>query len=319
MDLDGGMDASVDEICAVTPADPAYREGASLFVWDDAGRVGFPRMGVEAVGATWDRARKVLFYVGFADGRVLAAARDETPHPVADAEGRPRVLGAGPLRLECIHPFRQWRLRFNGTVDDGGSAIPLLLEIDARMAAPPWVLGTRGATGEWVRGEHRYEQLFDARGVLTVDGTSTTFDGGGLRIHRTGGDRGDYGDFFGHCWQSGRFASGRAFGFIHYRPRPDGSVKFREAWVLDGGGIVPAEVVDTPWMTGARVAGEDVSFTLRTPGGDVRIGAETNVSWFRPERPVREGVTFPMLQSGITRCRWDGEEGFGMIERSLIR
>ena len=46
------------------------------------------------------------------------------------------------------------------------------------------------------------------------------------------------------------------------------------------------------------------------------ITAETWLSAFFPLRRVREDVTFPPLQQGIARYRWDGEEAFGMIERS---
>lgn len=102
----------------------------------------------------------------------------------------------------------------------------------------------------------------------------------------------------------------------HYRPRPDGSVKYREGWVLDGDEILPAYVQDTPWMTHEQPTGEDVSFTLRTQRGSVSIAGETFVSSFRPPRPVGDGATFPLLQSGIARYRWDDEEAYGMIERS---
>ena len=42
----------------------------------------------------------------------------------------------------------------------------------------------------------------------------------------------------------------------------------------------------------------------------------TALSTFVPERSIGEGVTFPTLQQGIARYRWDDEEAYGMIERS---
>jgi hypothetical protein len=170
--------------------------------------------------------------------------------------------------------------------------------------------------GDWVSGEQRLEQLCSVAGTVNVDGAETPFTGCGLRIHRKGGNRSDYGDFYGHNWQSATFPSGRAFGFIHYRPRPDGSVKYREGWLLDNGEILPARVEETPWMTHTRPSGEDVSFTLRSSKGSVRIAGETFVSSFRPPRPVGNGTTFPLLHSGIAKYRWDDEVAFGMIERS---
>jgi hypothetical protein len=69
-------------------------------------------------------------------------------------------------------------------------------------------------------------------------------------------------------------------------------------------------------MRTVQPSGEDVSFTLRTGDGDIAITGETYVSSFRPPRPTGDGTTFPLLQSGIAWYRWDGEETFGMIERS---
>jgi hypothetical protein len=291
---------------------------------------------VEQLGATWETSRRVLFYFAQPGGRLLMVSADFEPHARFDGQGRPRVLGGGPLRFECLEPFVYWRLVFDGSAaetdvqellaspnpweaDVGAKRLPFQLEVDARMAAPPWVQGTRDPEGHNNLGEHRFEQLFTASGNVSIDGDTTSFTGGGLRIHRRGGNRGSGVDWYGHVWQTARFPSGRAFGFMHFRPRPDGSVKYHEGWLMDNGEVVAARAVETPWMTRMQLGGEDVSFTLRTSRGDVRIKARTFVSWFRPERPTGDGLTFPMLQSGITRCRWGTEDAYGMIERSRIR
>lgn len=334
MDLTGALDLATDEVTASAPSSPTYREGASIWLWDDAGRFAFPRVGVEAVGRDWETAFNVALCMGMPGGRLLLVNRPELPLPVRDSHGRPRVLGAGPLRFECLEPLAHWRITFNGDalaidVDDflaGGTPRPvpsdrteqvaLTLEVDARMVTPPWVQGSFYPEGDWASGEQRLEQLCSVTGTATVDGAATPFKGGGLRIHRKGGNRSDYGDFYGHNWQSAAFPSGRAFGFIHYRPRPDGSVKYREGWLLDAGEIVPARVEETPWMTDTRSSGEDVSFVLHTKKGAVRIAGETFVSSLRPPRPIGDGTSFPLLHSGIARYRWDDEVAFGMIERS---
>ncbi|MFC5749836.1 hypothetical protein [Actinomadura rugatobispora] len=337
LDLTGGMPPEADEVTAETPGSPAYREGVSMWIWDGAGRLALPRIGVEAVGATWDESRYLSLNLAFPDGRVLVAHAEHPALPAADGRGLPRVLGTGPLRFVCVEPFTHWRLVFDGhaaptTVPDqiagraargaaltAAATVPLRIEVDGRMAAPPWVQGTHDPEGRFIPGEQRFEQLFTATGTVSIDGVTTGFEGGGLRIHRKGGGRSDYADFFGHCWQSALFPGGRAFGFIHYRPRPDGSVKYHEGWVLDGGAVLPARVVDTPWLGDMRSGGEDVSFTLRAPEGDIAIEAETFASAFTPERPIGGGRTFPDLQQGIARYRWDGEESYGMIERSIRR
>ena len=59
-----------------------------------------------------------------------------------------------------------------------------------------------------------------------------TFTGSGLRIRRQGVRRLD--GFWGHCWQSALFPSGKAFGYIAYPPRPDGEPTFNEGYVYLG-------------------------------------------------------------------------------------
>lgn len=327
---------ATDEITATHPTSPAYRESASLWCWDDASRFAFPRIGVEAVGQTWDTSFMTAVCVALPGERLLLATEDYPPFPVADVQGRPRVLGAGPLRFQCVEPFAHWSVDFDGEVVArsveghlaGGAArirvteadrrdvVALRLHVEAHMLAPPWFQGTHDPEGHHVIGEQRHEQLCAVTGRIETDGIDTSFTGGGLRVHRTGGARNDYGEFHGHNWQSARFPSGRAFGFIHYRPGPDGTTRYREAWVLDDGEVLAARVEGTAWMADTRPSGTDVSCTLHTPKGSIHIGAETVFSSIRPPRPTTEGTTFPTLQSGIARYRWGREEALGMVERS---
>jgi hypothetical protein len=333
IDVTGGMALSEDDVTDVIPDDPNYREGTSMWIWDDAGRVGLPRVAIDAFGPMQDGACLVSANITFGDGQVAVVREQAKAVPVGDDQGRPRVLGGGPLRFQCHEPFRRWELTFDGQALASSSldrvaactgapesappvAVPIRFRVDARMAAPPWVQGSLEPDGQFVVGEHRFEQLFTADGTIAIDGTETSFRGGGLRIHRKGGTRSDYSDWYGHTWQSACFPSGRAFGYIHYTPRPDGSVKYHEGWILDDGEVVPAKVVDTPWKRGWDAAGEDVSFTLRTRRGDITIGGESHASVFNPAAAVGAGVSFPPTQQGLVRYTWDGEEAFGMIERS---
>lgn len=338
LDLSGGIDPSIDEIVEDLPGMPLAREGVSMWMWDDDGAWGLPRMGVEALRSSGQTSYSVMLSLAFPDGWVASVRTNATGTPVLDRLGRPRVLGAGPLRFECLEPFARWRVSFDGVVmlaevadqlvevgrpTDARSEVTahevaLQLELDSTMALPPWVMGSFEHEGQFNLGERRFEQLFKATGNVSLDGAETPFVGGGLRIHRTGGDRGLFEDWYGHCWQSSLFPSGRGFGFIHYHPRPDGSARFREGWLSGGGEIEPAQVEGTPWMTAAVPAGEDVSFTLRTPTRTVRIEAETFVSTFRRTGPVVDASDPLVLQSGITRCRWGSEESHGMIERSAF-
>jgi hypothetical protein len=173
-------------------------------------------------------------------------------------------------------------------------------------------------------GGPRYEQLFRATGSVWVGGREHSFSGSGLRIRRQGVRRLE--GFWGHCWQSALFPSGRAFGYIAYPPRPDGRPTFNEGYVFDGDGdLVPARVVEAPWLTRLQPLGEDVSVVLETANGTESIAGETVVSTHDitdpsevpPEQLAKlANWTFPaLLQAGV-RYRWNGEETIGMLERS---
>jgi hypothetical protein len=336
MDLTGGMSPDVDEITAKPPDRPDFLEGANMWIWDDAGQVGLPRIAVDAVGARWTESYGVSVNVTLPGNRVLIVRGSGAPHPVEDDKGRPRVLGAGPLALSCEEPFARWRLTFDGMaaattteeqianrhrslgdVPRDGSGVRLRIEVDARMAVAPWVPGNYEPDGHVLATEHRIEQLFSAAGVVEVDAEAIPFGGGGVRIHRKGNaTRSDYSDWLGHVWMSALFPSGRAFGIDNFHPHPDGSLRYHEGWVLDQGEIVAAKFVEAPWKKEWTPSGEDVSFTLRTRRGDVRIEAETHGTVVNAVNPIPGRPTFPSTQQGIIRCRWDGEEAYGMIERS---
>src|SRR5215471_13102335 len=54
VDILGGYDPQLDFMLPERPADPKMRDSVSMWVSDDAGRFGFPRVAIEAIGAQWD-------------------------------------------------------------------------------------------------------------------------------------------------------------------------------------------------------------------------------------------------------------------------
>ena len=72
------------------------------------------------------------------------------------------------------------------------------------------------------------------------------------------------------------FPSGRGFGYIAYPPRPDGEPAFNEGYVFSGdGALIPARVVEAPWLRRLQPLGEDVSLVLETADGTVRIAGSS--------------------------------------------
>lgn len=344
IDLTGGIDRDRELTFAQRPDDPEMRDSVSFWVFDDRGELGLPRVGIEAYAANWD-AHAVQVNMAFADGRVYRLRGDAPSWPPTGPGGRPTVLGAGPLGFECVREFDTWRMTFDGKAVQTTSAdlvagrktgplVDVRFEVEATLAAPPWVQGAldpqsgtqlkKSVEGDLMGGP-RYEQLFRARGHIAVADDVHEFSGSGLRIRRQGVRKLE--GFWGHCWQSALFASGRGFGYIAYPPRPDGQPTFNEGYLFSGDGeLTPARVVEAPWLRRLQPLGEDVSVVLETASGRVRIAGETVLSTHDITDPadvppeqlaLMANWTFPALQQAGVRYTWDGEQTIGMLERSI--
>ena len=343
IDLTGGIDPAREYMFAERPVDPEMRDSVSFWVFDDRGQVALPRVGVEAVAANWEE-HSIQVNVAFPDGRAYRLRDEAKAWPVQGPDGKPTVLGAGPLAFTCVEPFDSWTMTFDGEAVQTTSAdlaagrkdgplVEMKFEVEVALAVPPWVQGALRADaasalktsveGDLMGGD-RYEQLFRATGSVQVAGKTHPFSGSGLRIRRQGVRRLE--GFWGHCWQSALFPSGRAFGYIAYPPRPDGRSTFNEGYLFDGSGdLVPARAVEAPWLRRLEPKGEDVSVVLETADGTVRIEGETALSTHDITDPSEVPAellakmanwTFPALQQAGVRYRWDGEETYGMLERS---
>ncbi|TCM19843.1 hypothetical protein EDF56_103488 [Novosphingobium sp. PhB165] len=336
MDLSGGVPEEREFVVAEKP-DDGLRDAVNVWIEEENGLFAM-RIGVEAVGSHWDR-HEFWLDVAFADGRLLSKRGDGDTHAPYGADGRPTVRGTGPVRFECVEPFRRWTATYKGQVaettaqeiiDNPGfeetAWADLEIAVDMEMAAPPWVPGSLlPEAAEALGGEQgsfmspRYEQLFRCTGTLTVNGESRPFKANGLRIRRTGFRA--FAGFWGHCWQSAVFPSGRAFGFNIYPPRDDGGLNYAEGWIIDADGTrTPARPVQVPWLRRFLTGGENVSFVLETiDGRRVEIAGETFINIrsrgghvLPPDWPK----DFPLVQQSHAFYTWDGERTTGMIERS---
>ena len=331
-DLTGGLAVEREHFFADPPDNPDMRDSASFWVYDDAGVVSLPRIGVEAVASKWDN-HQYQVNIAFADGRVFRIRDKGKRHSPIGPDGMPTVLGAGPLEFCCVEPFQVWSATFDGTAvqtstaalmqrSSDGHRVEVQFDVTATMAAPPWINGElsaeaadllRSSEGVFMGGA-RYEQLFRAEGVVRVGGEEHRFTGSGTRVRRQGTR--EMAGFWGHCQQSAVFPSGRGFGYIAYRPRPDGTGSYNEGYVFTGDGdLVPARVVRAPWLSSLRANGEDVSLVLDSNIGTVEIVGETVTSVFNLGDPTSSHALAALYQGGA-RYIWDGEETQGAIERS---
>jgi len=344
IDFTGGFDPSMDLMSPEIPDDPVYRESVSMWLFDDANRIQFPRFLIEDV--IGDRANRLAFYnVSLPGGRSLVEWGQAPALPMLDETGRPTIYGAGGVSFRCLEPFRRWVVRMKAEVFDTrtedliygaptGPRVPIELEIETTSAVPPWIYGRHNAyaaklmeedTPEawWTGRGFRYEQLILANGWCKLDGTHYDFKGRGLRVHRRSMRKGQ--GFRGHVWQTAVFPSGKAFGYESFPPYPDGTPSFCEGYFFDGERMLTADPVPAtvPWMVKADDQPQEVGFTLRTAElGDVRIQATSGPTNFSTVRPAMASPTVadPLLQQqGSALYSLNGESAYGMIERSNYR
>lgn len=336
-DWAGGLEPELDgQILPGRPEDPEMRESASIWLFEENGAFAFPRIGLEAQGAVWDRHR----YDGnfaFPDGRILRLSK-RAPTLPSDTG----VLGAGGLRFECLEPFRKWRVRLDdeaydsrveeqiagrfrvfadSEVDPALRKVPVKFEVEIEMATPGWTQDLRpdklagmteaertdaGLMGFGWRVEHTYR----GEGEFTIDGETRSFRAVGNRIHRQSVR--PMGAFRGHCWQAAVFPDGRAFGYCAYPPREDGST-YNEGYIYQDGRMYAARATKVPFLRNVMPRGDDVSLELESELGTTRIEGVTTLGTFHVGNPGVNGMT---NNQGGARYTWDEQTTYGMIERS---
>ncbi len=341
IDLTGGQPLERDYFFAARPG-PDVREAANIWLEEQNGDFAM-RVGIEGLAEEWE-AHELWLDVAFPDGRVLSARERGKSHSPIGADGKPSILGTGPLEFRCIEPFKHWRCSFakhpvtdttaaqliaGPEPEEGSPLAEVSFQIDFYPAVPPLVSGTltddsvalmSGEQGSFI--SPRFEQLCRAEGWLEIDGQRRDFKAQLLRIKRQGVRK--FEGFWGHCWQSALFPSGRAFGINVFPPRADGKPSFNEGFIFDGDGTLkPARAVTMPWMKKLLESGEDVPLVLETADGLVTIQGTTFINCrsrggagsktsFMP-------ASFPLVQQAHATYTWAGETATGMIERSTLR
>lgn len=330
MDLSSGIDPSRELFLAEKPSVPRTTDAANVWIQDNGGEIGF-RLGVETITELW-ATPPIWVDIAFASGRVLSLRKQvDAVSPLA-ADGRPTIRGAGGMRFQCIEPFKRWSVSYEGPAEETTAAnlqsevfpgqppmAHVRLNLELQMVVPAFASGSLIASAESVQAEvnsflsPRYEQLCRVVGELRIGSETHVIAGNGLRIRRQGVR--EYAGFWGHCWQSAVFPSGRGFGFNTYPPI-DGKETYNEGYVFAGDGpLMAARASRVPWLTALTTGGDDVSFVLETAEGSVAVQGVTFVNT-RERRASVLPEDFPIIQQAHARYTWDGEETVGMIERS---
>lgn len=334
-DLSAGLDPGFEYFADARPSDPAMRDSVTLWVMDAGGEIAFPRVTFDAIGENWDTPWVQLNCVD-RDGRTLRLWSQEPGFLSCNAQDRPAIRGAGPLRFECAEPFRRWTMEFAGKAfssttacqmagEPDGVPLDLAFRFDAEMAAPPWRMGgmtaeaahsMKGGVASALMGGIRYEQLCRVKGHVRIDGAEHAISGTGMRVRRQGVRNMVAAP--GHCQHSALFPSGRAFGAIVMAPGPEGPEVFNEAFLFTPGcEPTPARVVKAPWMIRLCEKGDDASIVLESKAGIVSIEGEVIASLF--DHHLFEMAESSVLHQGTVRYVWDGEETIGLIERCTLK
>ncbi len=332
-DLSGGLNPAFEYFLAERPDNPDMRDSATMWIMDQGGKIAFPRVTFDAIGESWDTPWVQLNYAD-ASGRTLRVWSEKPGDVGLDGNGRATVRTAGPLRFECVEPFRRWVMEFDGTAREStvaeqmaghetGLPVDLSFRFEAEMAAPPWLMGgltdearekMKSGDASALMGGVRYEQLGRVTGFARIDGEEHRIEGTVMRVRRQGVRQ--MGAALGHVQHSALFPSGRAFGAIAFAPGPDGKSVFNEAFLYVDGRQVPARIAEASWMTRLVEKGDDCSVVLESELGNVRIEGETLLSPY--DHNLFEMADCSVLTSGTARYVWDGEETVGLVERCTL-
>jgi hypothetical protein len=339
IDMTGGLREDWEYVWAQQPADPEARESVNAWIWDDSGSFGLPRIGVEAVADQWD-THDIQVNIAAADGRVFNVFGNGPVHNPLGADGKPRVLGAGPLSFEVVEPYRHLRVKLDGHAhattagaqmagwmpwSADGEKVAVKAQIDIRPVLPPWENGSTSEEARRVLSTQeegyligypwRFEQLCSASGTVTVGNETHEIRGGANRIRRQGIRR--LAPFRGHVWQAAAFPSGLGFGFQIYPPRTDGKPTYNEGYITEDGRVIPARVIKAPFLNRLQTRDEDVSLVLEAGGNTFEIEGYTTMSTFMIMPPEVGGGL--QLQQALARYSFNGETVMGMIERSAAQ
>ncbi len=242
------------------------------------------------------------------------------------------VAAGDRLRLECLEPFHRWRGRYAGPAyrlagdeivagpGPGSELVDLDVDVEVESVAVPW-----NTEGDW--GEQppslRYHQFYEARSTVETSGTRYSFAGPGFRSHSR--RRRDMPGFTGHAIINGLFPSGRGFGLLRYRATADRPERGRGFLYVDGV-MHDADVMAWPHLEQAVPRGERLTIELHAGRHKAVITAETIASTF--VTPTPQGRSYgahpgdgpgTVLSPAFARFEWDGETGYGGLERSALR
>lgn len=240
------------------------------------------------------------------------------------------------LRYTCGTPFQSWNMRFDGFVRRvspagldrallaDGPELPMSFDLDFESVMPAW---GHVSDGE-VAGTH-YEQNGFVRGVWHLPGETFSYDGVGFRDRIVGPKNTAL--MRGHNWIHGTLRDGHAFALTMVTLKADPAQRMGSACLVQGGKLSGAEVVEMPmWEDLGRQPGP-LRIVLEGQPGQVVLEMDPLISapWSYVTSPYlslqpavfghdRATSGSLLLWESPARLTWNGDEGYGHIEQSLV-
>lgn len=287
---------------------------------------------------------RALVTVFLPDGKLLVS---KTYGRGPDEDG---VAGPhnGTLAFRCDEPLSRWTVRAEtmarpttraelaGGLLADGPVVPLSFEYRFDALTPMWDLGAADMSGQSWALTH-YEQAGRVAGWLrcgsrsgetasgeTASGETATYElaGTGMRDHSHGPRH--FGHFRRGSWTHAEFPGGRVFAALRMWSNDD-EVALNRAFISTDGKLREATPIDVPTLEGPL--GDPSGVVVRLDDGDNGI-AEIEVEVLKAKtmtlaepNEILYGVDaadprIKIINEAVVRCRWDGEEGWGLCERS---
>ncbi|HEY2830965.1 MAG TPA: hypothetical protein VGJ14_00960 [Sporichthyaceae bacterium] len=238
----------------------------------------------------------------------------------------------GTLSFRCEDPLLTWTISADamarptnlaslaaGLVPDG-EVVPVSFEYRFDAMTPMWDLGATDMSGQSWALTH-YEQAGRIAGRLRCGEETWEITGTGMRDHSHGPR--NFAHFRRGSWVHAEFGSGRAFAALRMWTNDD-NVALNRAFISEDGKLREVTPIDMPTLETALSDPRSMTVRIDDGGRETTIEVEVinakTMTLVEPNEIVfgvdRSDPRIKVINEAIVRCRWDGEEGYGLCERS---
>jgi hypothetical protein len=241
----------------------------------------------------------------------------------------PTIAGTGSLSVRCEEPFVRWRLEQDGgaLASDrdaaasglvAGAAVErLVYDLSFEQLAPVWDLSDWMRAQEW--GHAHIEQAGRFRGTVSAGEQRYELDCTGFRDHTLGAR--NFASLNRTCWAHAEFPSGRVFCALRVWS-PEDQVVLDQGFVYEQDEMKWLTPDEMPTLTSSAGAPERFGLTFSGRADSIQ-GEVLHATAFMLDEPndlllgtdPTRAATKVIVEAPC-RYTWDGEVGFGWLERS---